>query len=244
MKADVVKLIDSPAHVCVLGGREVEVKRVDIVQWYALNAIKQAILSMCEEPFGWLEATLRLGDFFKVATGTSSFDILLSEALVAIPALWHFNELRYIDPAVMGMSSERASDVFEEGLDNASLVDIVVTLASRFSMKEIRKLSPEFAFLAWQRIVDEQASLKTAIFYSTELGYDRTPATKDGKYKLRPKDSPYASPWQEARIRGARIAEQEWRRTSAIPQSPFIKHPDRVIDKRRRSESDGTETIH
>ena len=222
---DVVEFVNSPVVGLRVGGCEVSVSRLGLIDWFALNGIKQTMLNALRDG-GWWDALLHLEAFFTKAAKVSASTLLLSEALAALPALWAFNELRYIDPAIGRMAQERTEPVYEEELENAWLADLISTLAQRFSLEEIRELQPELAFLCWQRIIEDRAETHTVIFYSTELGYDKKYTDqKKGSYRLQPRQSPYLPPWRAARRRGRQRVEppDDYR-------SPFIKHPEKVID--------------
>ena len=227
---DVVELIERPVDTFVLGGQEAEVRMLGILSWYRLNGIKESILSALRE-MDWLEAFLFLPQFIEIATGVSASEILLSETLVAIRGLWELNELRYLDPHFMKAAQKRVSLAFGK-LKHAELVDLYVTLASRFSHREIEEMSPEFAILCWQRIVEERADDRAVIFYSTEMGYRKQVTDKKrGAYRLIPLKSPYEPAWRVERLASEHSIVREALSREARP-SPFITHPEKVIDGR------------
>lgn len=141
-----------------------------------------------------------------------------NEGLAAFCVLAKLNKLRYIDPALTSHQPEE--EMGARDLDNEAIVEIVSTLALRFSMAEIKEMTPEFALLCWQRIREEIAHSRNVIFYSTELGYRRRNIGKE-KYKLVPRKSPYTPFWVKSR-------EEMDRPTPIVPR--LVSHPDKIID--------------
>lgn len=149
-----------------------------------------------------------MGTATELATGLPASDIDAGEALVAFVVLGKLNELRYIDPDFVEASVQTETE--EEGLENFVLVELMTTLALRFTVDEITNMTPEFAILCWQKIREEIATDRDVVFYSTEMGFDKKwTSKKAGKYMLTPRTSPYAPVWLRKRAKRIRQVEIE-----------------------------------
>lgn len=218
---DVLELMRPGTTIITVYGEQVEVESLRFLDWFRFDSLLARIL--------WHLTSFHLADGLNlicealetVGLPTSKLDA--GDALAVFVVLGKLNELRYIDPDLS--SGEDEEDV-GDGSKNV-LVEMVATLASRFSMDEILDMTPEFAILAWQKITEEWAADKSALFYSTEIGYDKKFIGKKGKYKLSPRESPYIPTWVKRRSKRMRTE-----RLKKMPeyQPRLVTDPGKVID--------------
>lgn len=206
MKPDVLELmLPSTAKITVYDARAAA-ESLKFLDWFRFDGLLMKCLSAFAE--GKIADSLNLmGTAIELATGLPASAIDVSEALVAFVVLGELNELRYIDPDFMAASVQTET---EEQLENFVLVELMTTLALRFAMDEIVNMTPEFAILCWQRIREEISVDRDAVFYSTEMGFDkRWTNKKEGKYTLTPRTSPYTPAWLKGRAKRVREREME-----------------------------------
>ena len=191
-----------------------EVESLKFLDWFRFDSVLMKCLSAFAE--GRIADSLDLmGTAIELATGLPASEIDAGEALVAFVVLGELNELRYIDPDFVGASAQTET----EEIENFVLVELLTTLALRFSMDEITSMTPEFAILCWQRVREEIGANRDVVFYSTEMGFRKKWTNKkEGKYMLTRRTSPYAPVWQARRAkRRKRLKQQE----SHVPRLVF-----------------------
>ena len=203
-----------------------EVESLRFLDWFRYDTLLAHCLSVFVEG-RWADGLGLICKANELAAGLdASADA--DDSLAAFVVLGELNELRYLDPDLSSAETTGESDSL--GLDNYVLVEMVVALASRFSMSEIMGMTPEFAILCWQRIREEIADDRDVVFYASEIGYDkRYTNRKSGKYKLIPRESPYTPLWCKKR-RGRLARVQRARQKPHVPGLVFDKGS--IIDGR------------
>jgi len=191
-----------------------EVESLKFLDWFRFDSLLMRCLPAFAE--GRIADCLDLiGTAIELATGLPASEIDVSEALVAFVVLGELNELRYIDPDFVGASVQTET----EEIENFVLVELLTTLALRFSMDEIEGMTPEFAILCWQRIREEVGMDRDVVFYSTEMGFNKKWTNKkEGKYMLTRRSSPYSPVWQARR---AKRVHQMRQQESHVPRLVF-----------------------
>ena len=192
-----------------------EVESLEFLNWFRFDSLLMKCLSAFAE--GKIADCLGLiGTAIELATGLPASEIDAGEALVAFVVLGELNELRYIDPDFVEASVQTET---EERIENFVLVELLTTLALRFSMDEMARMTPEFAILCWQRIREEIGADRDVVFYSTEMGFNKKWTNKKtGKYMLTRRTSPYTPVWQGKRVKRLRKME---RQKSHVPRLVF-----------------------
>lgn len=230
-----------------LGGQVVTVEKLRLVDWFRLARIERRLLDAF---FGLQPGELLIAalEFLELATGRDISDADVEECLVAFSSLWELNEVSYVDSFFWSdeYASEDEVDKLEQAAEkqlpedlllNSFLLDLEVTLACRFSLDEVRDMYIEQALLYYQRIKEDQADDRSVVYWSTEFGYDRKEkkAGKTYKTQFKPRESPYEVFWRKRRRRLLRKARRDLMLEVEAPPSPFIKHPEKVVDLARRS---------
>lgn len=213
---DVLELMKPSTAELNICGSTAAAESLSFLGWVAFDSI----LTKCLTSLLLLqvsEAIKLIGEANQIAVGLPA-SVSANEGLAAFCVLSKLNELRYIDPALL--TPPKREEAGKRELENDSLVEMVATLATRFSMDEIENMTPEFALLCWQRIREEVAAARNVIFYSTEFGYKKRAVGKK-KYKLVSKKSPYTPFWVRQRERLGRPAP-------VVPR--LVSHPEKVID--------------
>lgn len=163
------------------------------------------------------DALKLIGEANKLAARLPA-SVSAKEGLAAFAILAKLNELRYIDPALSaGVPTHGKRD---RALASEPVVDIVNTLARRFSMQDIREMTPEWALLCWQQICEDVARDRNTIFYASDYGYTRRSAGKT-KYKMIPRKSPHTPFWVKQRAKMDRPSP-------VVPR--MVLHPEKVVD--------------
>lgn len=224
-EADYLELIDPAPVRLVLGGQVVEVWKCQLVDWFRLETVKQDFAASLERQ-EFAKAAWAVVRFVKIASGWSPSDMTAEEGLAALAPLWRLNELRYIDPY---LQQEGREALREEWLDNTLLAVLEATLATRFSLAEIRDMYPEQALVMFQKIKEDEADDRAVLYYSTEFGYEQSVTRKGKMTKYQPRPSPYEVLWRRKR----RIAAKATMAGLPAPPSPFIKSPEKVLSKER-----------
>jgi len=196
-----------------------EVESLRFLDWFRYDTL----LARCLGAFAegrWADGLELICKANELAAGLdASADA--DDSLAAFVVLGKLNELRYLDPDLASVGSD--GDDTSLDVDNYVLVEMIVALASRFSMPEIREMTPEFAILCWQRVREEVAADRDAVYYASEIGYDkRYTNRKSGKYKLIPRESPYTPLWCKKR-RGRLVRAQRARQGPYVPGLVFDK---------------------
>lgn len=199
-----------------IGGSIAVAESLRFLDWFRYdNLLTECLVSLLLMRVS--ESISLIGKANEMAAGLPA-SVSANEGLAAFCVLAELNEMRYMDPALV--SPRPAKERKERELGDEALVEMVSTLATRFSMDEIKEMTPEFALLSWQKIREEIAMTRNAVFYSTELGYRRRNVGKD-KYKLIPRKSPYTPFWVSQR-------EEMERPPPVVPK--LVSHPGKVID--------------
>lgn len=224
MRPNVLELIcPSTANITVYGNRA-EAESLRFLEWFKFDSLLMKSL--------WALADFRFADGITAicealeTAGLCASALDADDGLAVFVLLGELNELRYIDPYLL--KAERKGDEEEGG---SVLVELITTLATRFSLDEIYGMTPEFAILAWQRVREEIAHDRNAIFYGSELGFDKKMVSKKGKYKLHPRESPYTPLWVSRRRKDVE-KEERAKQESHMPK--FVSEPGKVIDWKTR----------
>jgi len=225
MKPDVLYLIHPSTTTTTLYGNRVEVEGLRFLEWFKFDALLMKTLWALAD-FRFADGVAAICEALETA-GLCTSALNADDGLAVFVVLGELNELRYIDPYLLTRSDVKGSA--EEG--DSVLVELITTLATRFSLEEIYDMTPEFALLAWQRIREEIATDRNVMFYSSELGFDKKMVSKKGKYKLNPRRSPYTPLWVNQKMKVVE-AEERAKQESYVPR--FVSDPGKVIDGKTR----------
>lgn len=220
---DVLELMRPSTTKINIFGKHVEVESLRFLEWFKFDSLSAKIL--------WKLTGFHLADGLGLicealeAAGLPTSKLDAGDALAVFVVLGKLNEIRYIDPDLKSSEQEGARG----DASRYVFVEVITTLATRFSMEEILDMTPEFALLSWQKIREEIAADRSAMFYSTEMGYDKKPVGKKGRYKLYPRKSPYTPAWVDRRVKRMRL-EEVGEMEEYTPK--FVMQPGEVIDAR------------
>jgi hypothetical protein len=225
VKPDVLDLIRPSTTTTTLYGSKAEVESLRFLEWFKFDALLMRTLWALAD-FRFADGVTAICEALETA-GLCTSALNADDGLAVFVVLGELNELRYIDPYLLTRSEGKGDG--EEG--DSVLVELITTLATRFSLEEIYNMTPEFALLAWQRIREEIATDRNVMFYSTELGFDKKMVSKKGKYKLHPRRSPYTPLWVNQKVR---VMEKEERAKQESHVPRFVSDPGKVIDGKTR----------
>lgn len=239
--ADALDFLDPLPIRFRIDGYEEEVEPLGLYAWLRFERSEERALKL----FFALEFAQGLIELVRVMEAASNIqfdDVFLDEALAAFVRLSEGNHCGYIDPYfVQATRQERGNGhSFIDELAGRSAFDMVMVLSKRFTLAEIRGMSPEMAFLSYQYILDAQAEERTIQFYLSELGYEKQKIGKGKsmKIRLKPLKTPYSTPWLVLRRRAMKRKMIVEAQKLPPPMSRLIKHPERVVDlnkgRRRR----------
>lgn len=223
-----------------IGGCHVEAETLGFYDWIRYEQREErAIQSLLR--FEFYAALCKLIDSAEFASALQFDGFELGEALVALVEVSEANRCRYIDPFFLELVRQDAQGeppvTLDDGLNRRFIVQMVLELLRRFSLRDISMMRPELAFFAYQSILDSQADDRAVAFYQNELGYNkrRTGKGKSARERWSAKSNPYLTPWMKGRRKALRDKRRAMRNAYPDMPSPLITHPEKVVDLEKPS---------
>ena len=240
---DALDFLDPEPIMIQLNGVGVEVERLGLADWLRyesleLDALRHSLsLKFSEAIDAWVSLV-------EYASSVSLTEVTVSDALDALRLVANGQKIQYIDPAFQEAMERETQKVLREStriitpkgpqIERRYILDIAMVVARRFPIADILKMRPEMLFFAYQTILNDEATDRTVAYYMSDFGYDKKHVGKGktAKIKMKPRKSPYLTPWQkiaDKHRRGAVVSKEE----EAV-ESPFVMHPDKIVDLKSR----------